>query len=86
MKIESVIVAEDGTKLLTPKDGFILVGSVYVSKIDDNGKPEGGLLGNGDCNNVSAYSVRDFIRALGIDPYELLQIAKSLMPAGRSNA
>lgn len=40
------IIAEDGTKLEKPEDGFIVQGNIYVAQVDKNGIPRGGLIGN----------------------------------------
>jgi len=45
MKLEQVIVSENGTKLFNPEDGFIITGNIYVASVNEDGKPSGGLIG-----------------------------------------
>jgi hypothetical protein len=88
MKTKQVIVTENGKTLLDPKDGFIVLGAIFVSQIDNNGNPTGGLIGDSKTADTilnagvkpTAYSLEDFIEALCIDPFELKRIAENLMP------
>ena len=91
MKTEQIIISESGEKLIDPKEGFILYGSIFVSQLDENGLPNGGLLGDGKTTEKiidagikpTAYSVKDFIKSLGIDPFELKRIAEEMIPRER---
>jgi hypothetical protein len=92
MKIQKTIISEKGSILSNPKEGFILYGCVFVSEIDEAGMPTGGLLGDAKTAEKiiesgvepKAYSVREFIEALNIDPFELSRIADGMKPKTRT--
>lgn len=83
---KKIILAEDGQVLETANDGFIIQGNIYVSEVGENEKPYGGLIGDSktgialDEANIKcrAYTKKDFIRALHIDPDELIVIAHEM--------
>ena len=87
MNKKQIVISENGKSLVDPKDGFILLGSIFVSQLDDNGNPTGGLIGDAKTADIilnsgitpTAYSIEDFIKALDIDPYELKRIAEKLI-------
>ncbi len=91
MEITSVIKTEKGQLLTTPKDGFIVLGCIFVSQVDTNGNPNGGLIGDGNTAEKildagvkpTAYTWQDFIKALMIDPYELKRFAEEQIPHSR---
>ena len=84
MKIRKVVVSEGGKELLTPQDGVIMQGCLFVSEISEDGTPHGGLLGDGLSAEAMvnaevpfrAYSWTEFLDGLNVDPQVLMQYAQ----------
>ena len=82
VKTVTKAISKDGMEL-GPDDGFIVQGCIFASHVGSNGRPGGGLIGNGklaDCldeNGVpfEVYDKEAFLKALGFKPEELRKIA-----------
>jgi hypothetical protein len=87
MKTKQTAISEKGQHLNHPDDGFIIWGNLYASALDENGMPNKGIIGDSKTPKVLndsgvkplAYSVREFIQVLRIDPYLLATIAKEMI-------
>ena len=53
MKIQKQIITESGILISDQKDGFIVVGNIFTAAVDENGTPNGGLIGNNISDNVA---------------------------------
>lgn len=86
MKTVVNIQTESGKILTDPEQGIIVVGSIFKAHIDTCQNPIGGLIGNAkDTEKMlntgitkHAYTNKEFIKALCIDPFELCRIAEEL--------
>jgi len=93
MKIKQIVVSEGGKELLSPKDGIILQGCVFVSEIAEDGTPHGGLLGDGKTVEAMlnakvpfrAYSWEEFLDGVSADPQMLMQYAQKKIGTHRGN-
>jgi len=97
MQVKQVVVDEgDGTLLVDEKDGFIIQGNIYVSKVNEKGLPTGGLIGSGEWLKqakegkaeiasipMTALSKKNFIMSLGFTAEELVEMSKFLSPKPR---
>jgi hypothetical protein len=66
----NVPVTQDGIHLTSPEEGFIIEGNIYVSRLDDNGRPSGGLVGGADYP-VTVKTKLEMLIALGYTQHEL---------------
>jgi hypothetical protein len=87
IKKSTQVFTENDKIIQDPNEGFIVLGCIFKAEVDDSGVPVGGLIGDSRTadeilnNGVqpTAYTNKDFIRALLIDPYALKRIAEELI-------
>jgi hypothetical protein len=80
-------VTRDGKLLVDEMDGFIVEGNIYVSRVRENGSPDGGLIGSKlpdpdedgmvqkSALTTTVLSRIDFLRALYFTPQDLREMA-----------
>ena len=87
VKCRVMPITENGKTLENPEDGFIVVGNIFVSKLDSHGMPHGGLIGRGyDTDSKGriletdlhrgCYSKGDMLDALSYTNDELVEILR----------
>lgn len=76
MKTQSVIISEKGDMMYSPTSGVIIQGNIYTAQLNEDGVPEGRLIGNNfpldnpnfnpNDINMTAYTWFELIEALNI--------------------
>ena len=84
MKTKHFPLDQAGNPITDPRAGFIVVGSIYVAQVGENGAPEGGLIGDGSSGRTQAYNLVEFMTGLGLDRADLIKLADK-MPGRRED-
>ena len=83
METRNIPISEGGVPLTNSRDGVIVQGNIYVARLDEDGCPDGGLIGNNFPNTeenpafylyqirTQAYTWKELFEALDVSPDEI---------------